>query len=73
MPELELSHPTIPHVTTSLAFDVETETFIFCEEQLHRDKIEDLPDNVRMARRCLPAMKTVNKNLKFTTESPVSV
>ena len=53
-----------------MKFDTEKEEFIFSEEQLKIDKEEDLPDNVRMAQRCLPAMDSVNKNLRFTTEAP---
>jgi hypothetical protein len=34
------------------------------------DERENLPDNTRMALRCLPAMNAINKKLKFTTESP---
>jgi hypothetical protein len=44
--------------------------FIFSEEQLKTDNEENLPDNVRMAQRCLSAMNSVNVNLRFTTEAP---
>ena len=40
------------------------------EDQYKRDVDENLPDNVRMARACLPAMNSVNQDLKFTTEAP---
>ena len=35
-----------------------------------RDKEENEDDNVRMKKRCLPAMNYINKDLKFTTEAP---
>ena len=31
---------------------------------------ENLPNIVRMAKACLPAMNSINKDLKFTTEAP---
>jgi hypothetical protein len=39
-------------------------------EQYKLDKEDDEPDNIRMARICLPAMNSVNRNLRFTTECP---
>ena len=53
-----------------MKFDQERREFIFSEEQLQSDETENLPDNTRMAQRCLPAMNSVNENLKFTTEAP---
>ena len=53
-----------------MAFDEDKKEFIFSEEQLRIDDNEDDPDNTRMAKRCLPAMNAVNKNLRFTTEAP---
>ena len=53
-----------------MKFHVERRMFIHCEEQLRIDEEEDAPDNVRMAKICLPAMNSVNKNLKFTKEAP---
>jgi hypothetical protein len=40
------------------------------EEQYERDVEEDAPENIRMVRICLPAMNSVNDDLKFTTEAP---
>ena len=40
------------------------------DEQLERDIEENEPENVRMAKRCLPAMNSINQDLKFTTEAP---
>ena len=51
-------------------FDEIQKRFIFDEEQLRNDNAENVPDNVRMARICLPAMNSINPNLKFTTEAP---
>ena len=53
-----------------MRFCEETKKFEFDQMQLEEDEKENLPDNVRMARRCLPAMNAVNANLKFTTEAP---
>ena len=53
-----------------MVFNQEANAFVMCEEQLKIDLEEDLPDNVRMARRCLPAMNSINGDLKFTTEAP---
>ena len=53
-----------------MKFDQERSEFIFSEDQLEIDERENLPDNIRMAQRCLPAMNSVNENLKFTTEAP---
>ena len=40
------------------------------DEQLERDIEENEPENVRMAKRCLPTMNSINQDLKFTTEAP---
>ena len=53
-----------------MRFDERVGEFVFDEEQLQRDKEENEPDNVRMSKRCLPAMNHINKDLKFTTEVP---
>ena len=53
-----------------MAFDKEKMEFVFNKEQLEIDIKEKEPDNIRMAKRCLPAMNAVNDNLKFTTEAP---
>ena len=53
-----------------MKFDLEKRIFVFCEEQKKRDEEENAPDNVRMAKICLPAMNSINENLKFTTEAP---
>jgi hypothetical protein len=53
-----------------MKFDQERSEFIFSEDQLEIDERENLPDNIRMAQRCLFAMNSVNENLKFTTEAP---
>ena len=53
-----------------MSYSIEQEEFVYSDEQYKKDKLENLPDNVRMAERCLPAMNAVNKTLKFTTESP---
>ena len=51
-------------------FDIEKGMFVHDEEQLKLDEKNNEPDNVRMARICLPAMTSINTNLKFTTEAP---
>ena len=51
-------------------FDIEKGMFVHDEEQLKLDEENNEPDNVRMARICLPAMNSINTNLKFTTEAP---
>ena len=51
-------------------FDQEKKTFVIDADQLKRDLEDNEPDNVRMARICLPAMNCINSNLKFTTEAP---
>ena len=48
-----------------MVFDCEEGKFVFCEDHLEMDERENLPDNTRMALRCLPAMNAINKNLKF--------
>ena len=53
-----------------MRFCQEENKFVFDPRQLEEDEEEDLPDNVRMARRCLPAMNSINPDLKFTTEAP---
>ena len=53
-----------------MVFDEERKEFVFDEVQKRIDDEEKEPDNKRMARICLPAMNSVNKNLKFTTECP---
>ena len=51
-----------------MIFCEQKKEFVFSEEQKERDEEENDPDNRRMARICLPAMNSVNENLKFTTE-----
>ena len=53
-----------------MMFDDQLGEFVMNEEQYERDVEEDAPDNIRMARICLPAMNSVNDDLKFTTEAP---
>ena len=53
-----------------MKFDNAANKFVMDEEQLRDDVVRDEPDNVRMARVCLPAMNSVNDDLKFTTEAP---
>ena len=53
-----------------MRFDESMRDFVMDQEQLERDKEADEPDNVRMTRICLPAMNSVNKDMKFTTEAP---
>ena len=53
-----------------MIFDEERKEFVFDEEQKKIDDSKNEPDNKRMARICLPAMNSVNQNLKFTTECP---
>ena len=53
-----------------MMFNTEKRAFEYSKEQHEIDDEEDAPDNVRMARRCLPAMNSVNGNLRFTTEAP---
>jgi hypothetical protein len=48
-----------------MKFDQERSEFIFSEDQLEIDEKENLPDNIRMAQRCLPAINSVNVNLKL--------
>jgi hypothetical protein len=44
--------------------------FVMDDEQLKQDEEENEPDNVRMAKRCLRAMNSVNADLRFTTAAP---
>ena len=53
-----------------MRFNEESKRFEHSDEQEEQDDREDEPDNVRMAKRCLPAMNSVNPNLRFTTEAP---
>ena len=53
-----------------MKFNNAANKFVMDEEQLRDDVVRDEPDNVRMARVCLPAMNSVNDDLKFTTEAP---
>ena len=53
-----------------MRFDEEVGEFVFDEEQLKSDNEENEPDNIRMKKRCLPAMNSVNGDLRFTTEAP---
>ena len=53
-----------------MMFDVNLGEFRMDNNQYVRDVEENLPDNVRMARACLPAMDSINKDLRFTTEAP---
>ena len=39
-------------------------------QQLRKDNVDNEPDNVRMSKICLPAMNSINEDLKFTTEAP---
>ena len=49
-----------------MMFDDQLGEFVSNEEQYERDVEEDAPDNII----CLPAMNSVNDDLKFTTEAP---
>ena len=53
-----------------MIFNEEKGEFMMDTEQYKLDKENDEPDNIRMARICLPAMNSVNRNLRFTTECP---
>ena len=53
-----------------MMFDSEMGEFVFDLEQMKRDEDENEPDNIRMKKRCLPAMNSVNSDLRFTTEAP---
>ena len=53
-----------------MMFDVNLGEFRMDNNQYVRDVEENLPDNVRMARACLPEMDSINKDLRFTTEAP---
>ena len=56
-----------------MSFNKQSMSFEFSDQQLQIDNEAREPDNVRMARmarRCLPAMNAINKNLCFTTETP---
>jgi hypothetical protein len=53
-----------------MMFDTDLGDFVMSDEQLRIDIEEDEPDNVRMKKRCLPAMNSINEDLKFTTEAP---
>ena len=48
-----------------MRFSEEVGEFVLDEEQYVLDMEQDEPDSVRMARICLPAMNSVNKNLRF--------
>ena len=53
-----------------MVFDETRGEFIMDDEQYEIEMKMNEPDNVRMARICLPAMNTVNKDLRFTTGTP---
>ena len=53
-----------------MSFNEVSKEFEYNEEQYRQDEEEDEPDNVRMAKRCLPAMNSINPSLKFTTDAP---
>jgi hypothetical protein len=53
-----------------MIFDECLGEFRMDDEQYKKDVEENLPDNMKMAKTCLPAMKNVNKDLKFMTEAP---
>ena len=53
-----------------MIFNEEKSEFVMDEEQYAIDVRDNEDDNVRMARVCLPAMNSVNPNLRFTTEAP---
>ena len=53
-----------------MMFDCDEEECVFSETQLRQDEEENELDNIRMKKRCLPAMNSVNKDLRFTTEAP---
>ena len=48
-----------------MAFDVESKQFAWSKEQHEIDLEENLPNNIRMARRCLPAMNSINKSINY--------
>jgi hypothetical protein len=54
-----------------MRFFEEVGEFVMDVGQYKKDVEDNEPDNVRMRRICLPAMNSVNKDLKFTTEAPV--
>ena len=47
-----------------MRFDDSVGDFVMDQEQLERDLEADEPDNVRIARVCLPAMNSVSRDLK---------
>jgi hypothetical protein len=53
-----------------MMFDDQLEEFVMNEEQYERDVEEDAPKKIKMVRICLPAMNSVNGDLKFTTKAP---
>ena len=53
-----------------MLFDECVGEFWMDNTQYKKDVEENLPDNVRMAKACLPAMNSINKDFKFTTEAP---
>ena len=53
-----------------MRFDIEANAFVMNQEQLRMDMENEEPDNVRMAKICLPAMNSINADLRFTTEAP---
>ena len=53
-----------------MVFDCEVGEFVFDREQLKQDEEENEPDNIGMKKICLPAMNSVNGDLRFTTEAP---
>ena len=53
-----------------MMFDCDRDEFVFSETQLRQDEEENEPNKIKMKKRCLPAMNSVNKDLRFTTEAP---
>ena len=53
-----------------MRFDNVRGEFVFDPKQKLINDEENEPNNVRMRKRCLPAMNWINKDLRFTTEAP---
>ena len=53
-----------------MVFDGTKGDFVKNDKQLLIDMMEDEADNVRIKKRCLPAMNSINEDLRFTTEAP---
>ena len=53
-----------------MKFDNDVGDFVMDAEQLRKDDADNELDNGRMSKICLPAMNSINEDLKFNTEAP---